>query len=227
MVVPKIHWFGDSWCSGVPNGGVPFVKLTSQQLGMVCVNHGQSNTNIDDMVAKFYSVHTKISPAADIVVFCLTSSYRSTWIDNNNKPTYFTWHKNGELSKLWNLYFANDYSTSFLTFKNINFLYYMCQSLNIKCYFVNSFSTLHNVMNEYTPDSAWLLPKSECLANKLLTIIAPEIITDDGPQVSRAQWLEHKEKLDNYFIPNDNHPNSLGNEKIAETLTNLLQLRLQ
>ena len=105
----------------------------------------------------------------------------------------------------------------------------MCKSSNITCYFVNSFTVLVRQDNLLVPDEAWLLPLDRCLANsisKFLDLVRDGPAVRDEPRFLDKDWLGHKELLEKYFLPNDNHPSQLGNEKIAEFLAEQLKLKL-
>ena len=105
----------------------------------------------------------------------------------------------------------------------------MCQAKNITCYFVNSFTILVKQNNLLVPDHAWILPIDQCLANslvKLLDSVRHGPALRDEEKFLVQDWLEHRELLKKYFLPNDNYPNRLGNEKIAEFLSEKLKLKL-
>jgi hypothetical protein len=49
---------------------------------------------------------------------------------------------------------------------------------------------------------------------------------NDTSEFKHNVWINHKEKIEKYLIPNDNHPNQLGNETIANYLTPKLKKKL-
>ena len=218
-----LHWFGDSWCAGFPGGGTPFPNLTSKKLDYNFINHGVRGTSAEQMLKKFNSVYPLLS-SNDIVIFCLTTPSRVSLSDTLNHDTL-----DKELKKIWNTYFVTDEILSHLLFNYLNTLYYMCQAKNITCYFVNSFTRLTKQDNLFVPGDTWILPLDQCLANTLVPLL--DLVRDgpalrDEPRFLDIEWLEHRELLKKYFLPNDNHPTQLGNEKIAEFLTEKLKLKL-
>ena len=221
-----IYWFGDSWCAGVPGGGTPFANLTSANLNMPYKNYGESGTSIIDMVDTFLK-NEKDFTNNDVVIFCLTTSYRFTWINEYNKRITIGTHHSDAKIKTWHVEFANDYFASFLAHHSINTLYYMCLSKGLKPFFVNNFYKLTR-SNMLTPDSAWLLPPEINLAQAALAInlITPELAKEDRKDFTSVDWNQQVKILEQYFIPNDDHPTQLGNKKIADCLTEILKYKL-
>jgi len=218
-----LHWFGDSWCEGHPEGGVPFPNLTSQKLNLNFVNHGVRGSSIEDMLKKFYTVYTEFT-SNDIVIFCLTTPVRISFSDNLNYKTL-----DKDLKKIWDTYFVTDEILSHLAFNHLNTLYFMCKTSNVACYFVNSFTSLTKQDNLFVPDDAWLLSIDQCLANSIARLFDIEyqgIALNDESRFQNTEWLEHSELLKKYFLPNDGHPNQLGNEKISEFLSGKLKKKL-
>ena len=218
-----LHWFVDSWCQGVSGGGIPFSDITSEKLNYDFVNHGVRGSSVEDMLKKFNSVYSELT-SDDIIIFCLTSPVRVSLSDNLNFKTL-----DKDLKKIWDTYFATDEILDHLMFNYLNTLYFMCKTRDITCYFVNSFTTLTKQDNLFVPDNAWLLPMNQCLANhiiKLLDTFRRGPALKDESRFSDIEWSEHSELLEKYFLPNDGHPNQLGNEKIAGILTEKLKLKL-
>jgi hypothetical protein len=218
-----LHWFGDSWCAGHPGGGIPFPNLTSEKLDYNFINHGVKGTSVEEMLKKFNNVYPSLT-SNDIVIFCLTSPARVSLSDTLNFRTL-----DKESKKIWDTYFVTDETLSHLLFNYLNTLYFMCKTSNITCYFVNSFTKLIKQDNLLVPGDAWILPLDQCLASVLVTLFD---LKHAGPALNDelrfldVEWLEHKELLKKYFLPNDPHPNQLGNEKLAEFLTEKLKLKL-
>ena len=147
--------------------------------------------------------------------------------DKNNTIHCGSWvhqaHKPSDVEKIWNTEIANDYYCSYLASKTLNLLYYMCLVKNITCFFVNAFSPIVNLPINLVPEKNWLLSCDKSLADDFFEIREPEPLIGDAGRITKDVWLKHKEKIDIYLIPNDNHPNQLGNDKIAEKLTDIIQ----
>jgi len=232
----RLLWYGCSWVEGVKEDVTPFPNLVSCNLNLEYENRGVSGTSIDDMVAAFSKdYNTGKLTKLDVVVFCATSSYRITWSGPSDEHFNFNYYdsishtgfESLERNKAWMLNFANDDISSFLAFKNLSLLYFMCKSMNIKCFFVNSYYPLTQQITNLIPPENWLLPFDQSCVNLFeFKIIKPEPVIDDGPEFKYNVWINHKEKIEKYLIPNDNHPNQLGNETIANYLTTKLKAKL-
>jgi len=221
----RLLWYGCSWVEGVKEDITPFPDLVSYNLNLEYENRGAIASSIDDMVAKFSKDYkTGNIFKSDVFIFCATSCYRIAWEE------YFTFSTKDcktEKQKFWLLNFADDNLSSFLAFKNLSLLYFMCQSMNIKCFFVNSYYPLTQQITNLIPPENWLLPFDQSCVNLFeFKIIKPEPVIDDCPEFKYNVFMNHKEKIEKYLIPNDNHPNQLGNETIANYLTTKLKAKL-
>ena len=223
----RLLWYGCSWVEGVKEDITPFPNLVSRNLDLEYENRGCRATSIDCMVAAFSNDYNRGKlTESDVVIFCATSSHRIAW-DQHFKFIIHILNNENEKQKSWILNFADDDICSFLAFRNLSLLYFMCQSMNIKCFFVNSFYSLTQQNNNLIPLENWLLPFNQSCVNILeFLIIECEPVTNDNPNLLFDTWLKHKEKIEKYLIPNDNHPNQLGNETIANYLTTKLKAKL-
>ena len=231
----RLLWYGCSWVEGVQDI-TPFPNLVSRNLGLEYENRGVISSSIDCMVAKFSEdYNTGKITKSDVVVFCATSSYRIVWsgpYDEYFKFNYYdlishTGFESSEKNKAWILNFADDNVSSFLAFKNLSLLYFICKSMNIKCFFVNSYYPLTPQTSNLIPPENWLLPFDQSCVNLFeFKIVKPEPVIDDALEFKHNVWINHKEKIEKYLIPNDNHPNQLGNETIANYLTPKLKKKL-
>ena len=229
----RLLWYGCSWVEGVRRKDIiPFPDLVSYNLNLEYENRGAIASSIDDMVEAFSNdYNTGKLTQSDVVIFCATSSYRITWDKHFHFNYYdaikYTGFESSEKNKAWILNFANDNVSSFLAFKNLSLLYFMCKSMNIKCFFVNSYYPLTPQITNLIPPENWLLPFDQSCVNLFeFVIIKPEPMIDDLPEFENDVWINHKEKIEKYLIPNDNHPNQLGNETIANYLTTKLKAKL-
>jgi len=223
----RLLWYGCSWVEGVREDITPFPNLVSCNLDLEYENRGVCSTSIDDMVAAFSNdYNTGKVIESDVVVFCATSSYRITWAEHFKFSTN-VFGNESEKQKFWLLNFADDDICSFLAFKNLSLVYFMCKSMNIKCFFVNSFYPLSQQISNLIPLENWLMPYDQSCVNLFeFKIVNPEPVIDDIPKFKHNIWIDHKEKVERYLIPNDNHPNQLGNETIANYLTPRLKKKL-
>ena len=230
----RLLWYGCSWVEGVKEDITPFPDLVSSNLDLEYENRGVRGSSIDDMVEVFSNdYNTGKLTESDVVIFCATSSYRITWAEHFRfTNSYYFWANvtftgENEKEKSWILNFADDDICSFLAFKNLSLLYFMCQSMNIKCFFVNSFYPLKQQINNLIPSKNWLMPHDQSCVDVLnFSIIEPEPALFDIPKYNSYDWINHKEKIEKYLIPDDSHPNQLGNETIANYLTTKLKAKL-
>ena len=222
----RLLWYGCSWVEGVREDVIPFPDLVSSNLDLEYENQGVRGSSIDDMVEAFSNdYNTGKLTESDVVIFCATSSYRITW----DKHFKFLFHVNDENEKQrsWLLNFADDDICSFLAFKNLSLVYFMCKSMNIKCFFVNSFYPLTQQISNLIPNENWLLPFDQSCVNLFeFLIIKPEPVGNDMPEFTANSWMKHKEVIEKYLLPNDGHPNQSGNETIANYLTTKLKAKL-
>lgn len=225
----RIVWFGDSWTTGVSSSIVEFPATVSQNLNLEYINFGVGGSGYQDIEEQFAEKYHLLTDS-DVVVFCLTSMYRQKLYTNNGKAQRGSWKYQIEsptsFEKIWNVEIANDYYCSYLAFKTINLLYYMCIAKNITCFFVNAFSYILDNDSNLTPQEVWLLDYKQSLADDFFEIREPEPVIFDVNRVTVSIWNKHKEKINKFLIPNDNHPNQIGNNYIAEKLINILQLKL-
>jgi len=223
----RLLWYGCSWVEGVKEDITPFPNLVSRNLGLEYENRGVIASSIDCMVAKFSKdYNTGKVTESDVVIFCATSSYRIIW-DKHFKFYPNVFNNESEKQKSWLLNFADDDISSFLAFKNLSLLYFMCKSMNIKCFFVNSFYPLTQQTSNLIPHKNWLLSFNQSCVNLFeFLIVDPGVAINDTPEFKHNVWIKHKEKIEKYLIPNDNHPNQLGNETIANYLTTKLKAKL-
>ena len=223
----RLLWYGCSWVEGVKEDITPFPNLVSCNLNLEYENRGVCATSIDHMVAAFSNdYNTGKVTESDVVIFCATSSYRIKW-DKHFKFSSNVFNNESEKQRSWLLNFADDNISSFLAFKNLSLLYFMCKSMNIKCFFVNSFYPLTQQTSNLIPHENWLLSFNQSCVNLFdFLIIKPEPVSSDMPEFTADSWLKHKEKIKKYLIPDDSHPNQLGNETIANYLTTKLKAKL-
>jgi len=218
----RLLWYGCSWVEGVRKDIIPFPNLVSQNLNLEYENRGQCATSIDCMVARFSKDYTTDKlKQSDVVIFCTTSSYRIRW-DLHFK--FGIKAVNDENQKSWLLHFANDDITSFLAFRNLSLLYFMSKSMNIRCFFVNSFYPLKQQNSNLIPPKNWLMPfDKSCVDILEFPIVKPYPVVSDSPDLLNDTWRKQKNQIEKYLIPNDNHPNQLGNETISNYLTTKLK----
>ena len=226
MAVNRIVWFGDSWTAGVKPSITAFPISVTNSLGLDYVNFGKGGLTYNQIEQLFIEKYnSNFFSTQDAIVFCLTSSYRQ------RLP-----HKDGEIDLEWRtiidnhkelvVELANDQFCSFMSFKAINLIYFMCLAKNLTCYFVNAFYPLTTVDNILTPEDVWLKPYTSTLSDSLFDVFDPEPAINDTPRFSATKWLSHKKKIDQFLIPGDGHPNQLGNDTIAKELTDILKSRL-
>ena len=112
--------------------------------------------------------------------------------------------------------------------KTINLLYLWCHCIGVKCYFANIFSTVDTTVIDCIPESAWLLPKTNCIAEYILPVIDNKeyvVITEDRLDLTNEQWNLQKSYVEKYIRPGFQHPNVAGHQHIAEHIIKLLHDR--
>jgi hypothetical protein len=231
----KYHWFGDSWVTG-DELATPvehrFSNLVSNHFDTVCVNLGVNGSNINALPLLFYQ-HLNNINSNDTVFFCLTSSIRTGFFDEhgvfrNILASSYPKHNVHLYSAQWFKYFDNPEQRMYNYDSIINLLWLWCTHRGTRCYFLNLFTTESDQMISCVPESAWLIPRNQCIAQCILTCIDNEygsVITDDQPQLTEQQWQLQEAQVNKYIRPNYAHPNIAGHAEIANNLIKLIDER--
>jgi hypothetical protein len=234
----KYYWFGDSWVCGdelekqVPYSEVvshTFSQLVSDRYGAKNINLGENGSSIDVIPLKFWEVYSDINPEVDRVFFCLTANHRVSMFDESGQLLnilpggYTNHHRLHPYVDQWYKYFDSKYQRTYNFDKTLGLLYLWCQRLNIKCYFLNIFTTINDMlMTNIIPEDAWLIPSHRCLAESIFMYINNYDLMSDGSHFTVEQWQQQQIAMEMYIKPNWQHPNILGHKKIAQYLITLL-----
>lgn len=231
----KFHWFGDSWVAGdeLENPAQHrFSELVSQHFGATCLNYGINGSGVTALPVLLHSKLSQIGPN-DTVFFCLTSSIRTSMFDEHNKlknilVNGYAAHDLHPHSDQWFRYFDNAAQRVYNYDSTINLLWLWCKHLDLKCYFLNLFTTEPTSIIDCVPESAWLVPRDKCIAQSILSTIDNKygsIFVDDNPELTNQQWKIQKQQVEQYIRPNFAHPNIQGHAKIANDLIELINER--
>ena len=235
----KYYWFGDSWVAGdelqltVPDNTKKqyvFAKLVSDHFGAECINLGENGLSPDVFPLRFNQIISQLE-YNDIVFFCLSSSHRTMLLDDQGNEQQIMPDANGNFNahpytKEWYKYFDTKYQRIYNFDRTVDLLYLWCQSIGIKCYFLNLFTTEPEEVMNIVPDSAWAIPRNQCAAQSILHTIDNDIgmlVVDDNPRLLTVDWERQKELLEKYVRPGKMHPNIEGHRKIAQDLIKQLQ----
>lgn len=231
----KFHWFGDSWVFGDELDSPylhSFPTLVSDHFGATCINYGKKGSCINSLPLELSQRINTIS-TEDTVFFCLTASNRTGMFDEHGdfknilNSTYQV-HQPHPYSLKWYKYFDNPFQRVYNYDNVVNLLWLWCKHLNLKCYFLNLFTTENNSVIDCVPAESWLLPRGQCIAQSILTYIDNEygsVIADDNPRLTNDQWAIQHTQVKQYIRPNFAHPNIAGHAKIATDLIKLLNER--
>jgi len=207
------YWFGDSWVYGDELAHPETECFASLVSKSNCVNMGENATSIDSIVYKFLDVKDQIK-SIDKVYFCLTDSNRVQIDEKNIIPSKHV--DNIHLhSELWYKYFDTDKQQQLNLDRNLFLLHKACPQAK----FINIFSLNSS---KHIPDSAWLLPSDQCIAEFILPYVHKGMLLTDHPELIVEEWQEQEPYVEKYFYPNHAHPNKLGHKKIAEELCKLI-----
>lgn len=234
----KFYWFGDSWLAGEElQLSVPydqrkqhtFAQIVSDHFAADCVNLGENGLSPDIFPLRFKTTADQLTPN-DTVFFCLSSSHRTILLDEagqeqqimpdyNSNPNRHPW------TREWYKYFDTRPQRIYNFDRTVDLLYLWCQSLGVRCYFLNLFTTEPEAVVDIVPDSAWLIPRDQCAAQTILHTVDNDIgmlVVDDNPRLLTADWMRQKELLDLYVRPGVMHPNLAGHRRIAQDLISRL-----
>lgn len=207
------YWFGDSWVYGDELAHPETECFASLVSKGNCVNMGENATSIDSIVYKFLDVKDQIK-SIDKVYFCLTDSNRVQIDEKNIIPGKHV--NNIHLhSELWYKYFDTDKQQQLNLDRNLFLLHKACPQA--KFFNIFSFNS-----SKHIPDSAWLLPSDQCIAEFILPYVYKGMLLTDHPDLLVEEWQEQEPYVEKYFYPNHAHPNKLGHKKIAEELCKLI-----
>jgi len=237
----KIYWIGGSWPNGCeleyykqtanPQRECAYPTLISNAIGAECINLSEDGSSIDTILVKFSNIVNELDETS-VVLFELQPIHRVSFFDNDDKlknilPSgYKIAHNLHNYSEKWYKYFDTPKQQLFNHDRNINLLHLWCTHLNIKHYFLNTIGSHTESMMDITPDSAWLIPKLNCLAEIILPVtdkITREVVYNDSPSLTDVEWSIQKPFVEKYIHPCYVHPNVEGHKKIAKTLSELLK----
>lgn len=230
----KFYWFGDSWLVGdelelaVPydqRTQYVFAQLFSDHYDVECINLGESGSSPDIIPWKFNHIKNQLQ-SDDIVFFCLSPSHRTSRFNNEQiheqiipGPNH---NKNVHAyAAKWYKYFDTAPQRLYNYDCIIGLLWLWCQQLGIRCYFTNLFTTEPNTMLKIVPDTAWLLPRDQCIAQLIMPIIDNDsgtVVDNDNPKLTTVEWDLQKKFLEMYVRPGYCHPNIQGHQHIANKL---------
>lgn len=229
------HWFGDSWVAGdelAHPRQQAFARLVSDHYHARCCNLGLLGSSVTELPRLFHAQLHSIQPG-DTVFFALTASSRTGFFDEHGDfQRVLTGaaprHCPHPHSDKWFKYFDNKHQRVYNYDCVINMLWLWCQQQGILCYFFNLFTTEPHTQISCVPDSAWLIPRDQCVAQCILSCVDNEygsVITADNPGLTDQQWQRQAAQVEQYIRPNWAHPNPAGHAKIAETLIQAIHER--
>ena len=220
----KYFWFGDSWVVGDElEHGDAFPQIVSRHRGAQCINLGECGSSIDEIPYHFFLNYKEIC-SGDMVFFCLTAPHRvSMFKDGSLKRIIpnemYEKHRPHAFKNQWFKYFDDPDQRLYNRDKSINLLYFWAKSLGIQCWFANIFTIEPRSIMDLTPDSQWLVPRSDCLAGAILPVIDDcNLHLSDNPDLTNEQWHQQQTAIEQFIKPNYAHPNAIGHLRIAEML---------
>lgn len=235
----KFYWFGDSWLVGdeleltvayAERKQYVFAKLFSDHYSADCVNLGESGSSPDIIPWKFAKIVNQLD-ANDQVFFCLSASHRTAIFNEQGIPEQiipgpnYNAHVHAE-SNLWYKYFDTPTQRLYNYDCTVNLLWLWCQSLGVKCWFVNLFTTEPLTMIDLVPKESWLLPRDQCISQLIMPLIDNQsgtVVDSDRPVITNSQWNEQSYYLDQYVKPGYCHPNVQGHQHIAKQLIKIYE----
>lgn len=229
----KYFWFGDSWVAGDElKSGKTFAQQVSDTHGVECINLGECGSSIDDLPWQFFQ-HSNNIGQDDTVFFCLTASHRVSLFESGQlkrimPSEMYDLHRPHPHAAHWYRYFDNLDQRAYNRSRTVNLLYYWCLAQNITAWFCNIFTVETQTSIDTTPDSAWLLPRDQCLAGCLLPVIdSTNLYLSDDAALTDQEWTQQRTAIEKFIRPNWTHPNEQGHQCIAHRLLQELDQREQ
>lgn len=239
----QLVWFGDSYTIGNELGysegaftsndldkNFPYIKnldrarsrpdlafttLTSNYLGLDFLNFGAGGAAISYLQYQLINFIRMYHDASKkyVAVFCLPiSTNRYFSITNSSEILYL----NGDKVPL-NILEQQENTGIYDTTMLLNSMYCICRSYNIQPYFISTWAKIEILeWVSIVPESAWLLPNNKTLVEQSWNFYDP-------PGTWRTVMNKNNTIFNTYIYPCENHPNKLGHEKLATTLTQLMR----
>jgi hypothetical protein len=217
--------FGDSWGVGwnLPEHHQNYSEILSEKLNMPLCNFSDPGVSLGEIAHKFVRKSDGIS-SDDLVL--VTVPPDSRWYKASEhpvevlKPIYSTDH---DYQKFVELIHANTYWFTWHHSLFLSMIYYHAQRLGCHLVMQHNYGSLDLVPElEFVKES--FADQNHSMTYWLIGSDVYQLeITDDGSEHCAPAFQNFSES--EYFLHEDNHPNQLGHQVIADKLYNLITQR--
>ena len=213
--VDHLVWFGDSWPAGFPGSiDQAFPALVGNNLGITSQNYSRPGSSIPELLIQFNQWKTQDYDKDKnyILIACITNSNRFYWRDDDQWFTvgYYLKHENSVEN-----FYKNAYDQEAVDFYNISCIGHLrslCNDLRIPLYLVRNFESMYVDLTHHSLFDTGLI---QFLLDTPTAIWGEDI---------KKQIL--KEQIGKGLFTDCAHPNAHGHKKLADLLTDKLQLAI-
>jgi hypothetical protein len=211
--VDHLVWFGDSWPAGVPGSiDQAFPALIGNNLGITSLNYSRPGSSIPELLIQFNQWKTQgyQTDKKYILIVCLTNDNRFYWKNDGGWFNVSPWNAEFENSKYFYKHTYNREAVDFYNTCCIGHLKNLTSECNIPLYFLRNFKNMHD----------------DCKRHSIFDTGLVQFLLDNPDAI----WSEDmktqivKEKIGKGLFTDCAHPNAHGHKKLADLLTDKLQV---
>jgi hypothetical protein len=216
--VDHLVWFGDSWPSGSPGPiDQAFPALVGNNLGITSLNYSVPGSSIPELLIQFARWKTQYYDRDKnyILIACLTNDNRFYWKDDD----WFTiapWRSEVDDSKYFYKHTYNREAVEFYNTCCIGHLKNLSNECNLPLYFLRNFKNMDEDCKKHSLFDTGL---AQFLVDAPHAIWSPDCREDLKTQILKGQ-------IGKGLFTDCAHPNTHGHKKIADILTDKLQLKI-
>ena len=213
--IDHLVWFGDSWPAGLPGPiDQAFPALVGNNLGITSQNYSRPGSSIPELLIQFdqWKAQEYDQDKNYILIACLTNSNRFYWKDDND---WFTVRAGSIEFENAGYFYKHTYNREAVEFYNASCIGHL-KNLSNECdaalYFVRNFKNINEHSEKHSLSDIGLVQ---------FLLDNPDAIWSDD---LKKQIV--KERIGKGLFTDCAHPNAHGHKKIADLLTDKLQLKI-
>ena len=212
--IDQLVWFGDSWPAGVP-GPVDqaFPAVVGEYLGITSLNYARPGSSIPELLIQFNQWKTQDYDRDKnyILIACLTNSNRFYWKDDKWFTVGYYLRHDSSVENFYK-YAYDQEAVDFYNICCIGHLKSLCNDLHIPLCLVRNFESMYTDFKNHS-----------LLDTGLIQFLL------DTPNAIWGEDIKKqivKEQIGKGLFTNCAHPNADGHKKLADLLTDKLQLAI-
>ena len=206
-MIKNLAVFGDSWPAGEElkdPSSTAFPVLLSHRLGLTLHDFSQPATSIEHALRKFLQSH-RVWQHDTMVLFCLTNYARSMRIESHKEIEIYPKHRTEDSINYYKFIYSNELGM-FNQLKAILLVQSLCALSGVPLVMITNWN---DVTDHDLVDHSKIYPQSMV-----------EILGIPNLESEQFRYIDAKNI---YIHPNQNHPNVLGHQLIADKLYEWIQ----